>query len=233
MQAEMGGENPLVVLDDADLATAVSVAVNGAFFKTGRCTASSGLIVAEGFPIRFVDAVFERIHALVVDDALKPGTEVGRWSTKTSSTRTSKYVEIGRSEGATLRRWRARSSPETPRASNVTDDFSPRPPATMRINREEIFGPVASVIRVKNYEEALASANERVGLSAGIVPTSIKNASHFKRIGERPCDGQPADRRARLSRAVRRAEEVELRPARAGQYAKEFYTIVKTSYIAP
>jgi aldehyde dehydrogenase (NAD+) len=71
------------------------------------------------------------------------------------------------------------------------------------------------------------------GLSAGIVTTSLKHAQPFQaQLAERPRDGQPADRGPRLSRAVRRAEEVELRPARAGHYAKEFYTIVKTSYVA-
>ena len=74
----MGGKNPLIVLDDADLATAVACAINGAFFDTGqRCTASSRLIVTEGIHDRFVDAMVERMATLVVDDALKPGTEIG------------------------------------------------------------------------------------------------------------------------------------------------------------
>ena len=78
VQLEMGGKNPLIVLDDADLATAVSVAVNGAYFQTGqRCTASSRLIVTEGIHDRFIAATIERMKKLVVDDALKPGTEVG------------------------------------------------------------------------------------------------------------------------------------------------------------
>ena len=78
VQLEMGGKNPLIVLDDADLATAVSVAVNGAFFQAGqRCTASSRLIVTEGIHDRFVEAMIERMKTLVIDDALKPGTEIG------------------------------------------------------------------------------------------------------------------------------------------------------------
>ena len=78
VQLEMGGKNPLIVLDDADLATAVSVAVNGAYFQAGqRCTASSRLIVTEGIHDRFVDAMIERMKRLVIDDALKPGTEIG------------------------------------------------------------------------------------------------------------------------------------------------------------
>src|SRR6185503_1300806 len=78
VQLEMGGKNPLVVLDDADLGTAVSVAVNGAFFQSGqRCTASSRIVVTERIHDRFVAAMVERMKKLVIDDALKPGTEIG------------------------------------------------------------------------------------------------------------------------------------------------------------
>ncbi|RVM20330.1 aldehyde dehydrogenase family protein, partial [Sinorhizobium meliloti] len=77
-QLEMGGKNPFVVLDDADLSVAVEAAVNSAFFSTGqRCTASSRIIVTEGIHDRFVAAMGERIKGLVVDDALKPGTHIG------------------------------------------------------------------------------------------------------------------------------------------------------------
>ena len=78
IQLEMGGKNPLVVLDDADLGIAVDCAVNGAFFSTGqRCTASSRIIVTEGIHDRFVAAVTEKLQTLVVDDALKTGTHIG------------------------------------------------------------------------------------------------------------------------------------------------------------
>ena len=105
----------------------------------------------------------------------------------------------------------------------------------MRISREEVFGPVANVIRVKDYDEALAVANDtEFGLSSGICTTSLKYATHFKRNSRgRHGDGQPADRGRRLSRAVRRPEGLELRPARAGAYAAEFYTTVKTAYTLP
>src|SRR5205823_4217071 len=75
VQLEMGGKNPLVVLDDADMKTAVECAANGAFFSTGqRCTASSRLIVTQAIHDRFVEALTERMKVLVVDDALKAGT---------------------------------------------------------------------------------------------------------------------------------------------------------------
>ena len=93
----MGGKNPLIVLDDADLATAVSVAVNGAFFQAGqRCTASSRIIVTEGIHDRFVDAMVERMKTLVIDDALKPGTEIGPVVDERQLEKNLEYIEIGR-----------------------------------------------------------------------------------------------------------------------------------------
>ena len=106
-QLEMGGKNPLVVLDDADLKIAVECAVNGAFFSTGqRCTASSRLIVTKGIHDRFVDALTERMKALVVDDALKPGTQIGPVVDQTQLDQDLFYIEIGKKEGAKLRVWR-------------------------------------------------------------------------------------------------------------------------------
>ncbi len=103
VQLEMGGKNPLIVLDDADLATAVSVAVNGAFFQAGqRCTASSRLIVTEGIHDRFVEAMIARMKTLVVDDALKAGTEIGPVVDQRQLDKNLEYVEIGQKEGARL-----------------------------------------------------------------------------------------------------------------------------------
>src|SRR5262245_52920532 len=147
VQLEMGGKNPLIVLDDADLATAVSVAVNGAFFQSGqRCTASSRLIVTEGIHDRFVDATIERMKRLVVDDALKPGTEVGPVVDEKQLGKNLEYVEIGKKEGARLAHGGERLSRENDGYYMAPAIFTETAPS-MRINREEIFGPVASVIR--------------------------------------------------------------------------------------
>jgi alpha-ketoglutaric semialdehyde dehydrogenase len=235
LQLEMGGKNPLVVVDDADLATAVSVAVNGAYFQTGqRCTASSRLIVTEGIHDRFVDAMVERMKRLIVDDALKPGTEIGPVVDERQLGKDLEYVEIGRKEGARLVYGGERVTRDTDGYYMSPAIFTETSPS-MRINREEIFGPVASVIRAKNYEEALALANETpFGLSAGIVTTSLKHASHFKRHSQSglvmvnlPTAGLdyhvPFGGRKKSSYG----------PREQGAYAKEFYTIVKTSYTAP
>jgi acyl-CoA reductase-like NAD-dependent aldehyde dehydrogenase len=235
LQLEMGGKNPLVVLDDADLATAVSVAVNGAYFQTGqRCTASSRLIATEGIHDRLVQAMIERMKKLVVDDALKPGTEIGPVIDERQLGKNLEYIDIGRKEGAKLAYGGERLTRGTDGYYMSPAIFTETAPS-MRINREEIFGPVASVIRARNYEEALAIANETpYGLSAGIVTTSLKHASHFKRHSQSglvmvnlPTAGLdyhvPFGGRKKSSYG----------PREQGAYAREFYTIVKTTYVAP
>ena len=217
-QLEMGGKNPLVVLDDADLKTAVGCAVQGAFYSTGqRCTASSRLIVAKGIHDRFVTAVTDELKALVVDDALKAGTQIGPVVDQKQLDQDLRYIEIGRQEQAKLAWGGERLNRETPGFYLQPALFTETDNA-MRINREEIFGPVATVIRVDGYEEALAVANDTpFGLSSGICTSSLKHAQHFKQHSEAGHgDGQSGDRRRRLSRPVRRAEGQLLRAARAG-----------------
>ncbi len=221
VQLEMGGKNPLIVMDDADLATAVSVAVNGAFFQAGqRCTASSRLIVTEGIHDRFVAAVIDRMKRLVIDDALKAGTEIGPVVDEKQLNKNFEYLEIGRKEGAKLAHGGERLKRDTDGHYMAPALFT-ETAASMRINREEIFGPIASVIRVKNYDEALAMANDTpYGLSAGIVTTSLKHASHFKRNSTSGLVMINLPTAGRLSRAIRRPKEIKLRPARAGLVRK-------------
>src|SRR4029434_4313354 len=103
VQLEMGGKNPLIVLDDADLATAVSVAINGAYFQAGqRCTASSRIIVTSGIHDRFVEGMVERMKRLVIDDALKPGTEIGPVVDDRQLSKNLEYIYVGPNEGAGL-----------------------------------------------------------------------------------------------------------------------------------
>ena len=103
-QLEMGGKNPLVVLDDADLDVAVECAVDGAFYSAGqRCTASSRLIVTEGIHNRFVEAVAERMRTLVVDDALKPETQIGPIVDAAQLKQDCDYVDIARAQGGNIR----------------------------------------------------------------------------------------------------------------------------------
>ena len=182
VQLEMGGKNPLVVLDDADLERAVSCAIDGAFFATGqRCTASSRIIVTEGIHDRFVEALAERAKSLRVGDALDPNTQIGPAVSEAQLEQNLRYVKIAQDEGGKLL---TGGEPLTLdkrgyyMAPTVIADTAP----DQRINCEEVFGPVASTVKVRDYEEGLEIANRgQFGLSAGIVTNSLKHARHFRR----------------------------------------------------
>jgi aldehyde dehydrogenase (NAD+) len=182
VQLEMGGKNPLVVLDDADLERAVACAIDGAFYATGqRCTASSRIIVTAGIHDRFVEALAERARALRVGDALDPDTQIGPAVSEQQLDQNLSYVKIARDEGGTVLTGGEPLELATRgyyMAPTVIADTAP----DQRINREEVFGPVASTVKVRDYEEALEVANHgQFGLSAGIVTNSLKHARHFRR----------------------------------------------------
>ena len=234
-QLEMGGKNPLVILDDADMNVAVECAVNGGFFSTGqRCTASSRLVVTEGIHDKFVGALTERLKGLVVDDALKSGTHIGPVVDQSQLDQDISYIDIGKAEGAKLAWGGERLNREKP-GFYLQPALFTETEAGMRINREEIFGPVASVMRVKNYDEALAAANDTpFGLSSGICTTSLKHASHFKRNAEAgmvmvnlPTAG--VDYHVPFGGS----KGSSYGPREQGRYAAEFYTTVKTAYTLP
>lgn len=234
-QLEMGGKNPFVVLDDADLSVAVEAAVNSSFFSTGqRCTASSRLIVTEGIHDRFVAAMTERMKGLVIDDALKSGTHIGPVVNESQLKQDADYIEIGRGEGARLAFGGERLERQTP-GFYLQPALFTEATNQMRIAREEIFGPVAAVIRVKDYDEALAVANDTsFGLSSGIATTSLKHATHFKRNSEAgmvmvnlPTAGVDFH----VPFGGRKGSSYG--PREQGRYAAEFYTAVKTAYTLP
>lgn len=232
VQLEMGGKNPQVVLDDADLAQAVELCAQSAFFSTGqRCTAASRLVVTEGIHDRFVDALAQRVRQLRVDNALKAGTDIGPVVSAAQLAQDLDYVALAQTEGGRLVAGGERLVRDTDgyylAPALITDTTS-----QMRINREEVFGPVASVVRVRDYDEALAVANDTpFGLSAGIATTSLKHASHFKRHAQAgmvmvnlPTAGVdyhvPFGGRKQSSYG----------PREQGRYAAEFFTTVKTAY---
>ena len=231
-QLEMGGKNPVVVLDDADLDVAVESVVNSSFFSTGqRCTASSRIIVTEGIHDKFVAAAIEKLKTVVVDNALKQGTHIGPVVDESQLQQDMDYIEIGRKEGAKLAFGGERLNRETP-GFYLQPALFTEATNQMRISREEIFGPVASVIRVKDYEEALATANDTsFGLSSGICTTSLKYATHFKRNSEAgmvmvnlPTAGVDFH----VPFGGRKGPSYG--PREQGRYAAEFYTTVKTAY---
>jgi len=232
VQIEMGGKNPLVVLNDADLQTAVHCALQGSFFSTGqRCTASSRLIVEKGIYPAFVAALLEHLQSLKVDHALKAGTDLGPVVDARQFEQDLDYIRIGCEEGAHLAFGGTAVRRDTHGfylAPALFTDCS----NDMRISREEIFGPIVSTIPADNYEHALALANDtEFGLSSGICTSSLKYATHFKRHADVgmvmvnvPTAGVdyhvPFGGRKRSSYGAREQ----------GTYAAEFFTSVKTAY---
>lgn len=234
-QLEMGGKNPLVVLDDADLDRAVACAIDGAYFSTGqRCTASSRLIVTDGIHGRFVEALADAVRGLTVGHALAPESKIGPVVDLTQLDRDLHYIDIARREGGNVRIGGEQLRRDTPGfylAPALVTDTAP----AMTINREEVFGPVASVVRARDYDHALQLANDtEFGLTAGICTTSLKHAHDFRRRAQAgmvmvnlPTAGvdyhTPFGGRKGSS----------LGPREQGGHARDFFTIAKTAYIAP
>lgn len=235
VQLEMGGKNPMVVLDDADLDLAVAACLNGAFFSTGqRCTASSRLIVTETIHDRFVAALKEAMGNLVVGDALDPRTQMGPVVDERQLEQNFAYIDIARQEGGKVACGGERLKCDKP-GFYMTPALITDTSQDMRINREEVFGPVASVVRVKSYDEALAAANDtQFGLSAGICTTSLKYASDFKtksQAGMVMVNLPTAGVDYHVPFGGTKGSSFGSREQ--GRYAVEFYTSVKTAYTQP
>ena len=236
VQLEMGGKNPQIVLDDADLAQAVELSTQSAFYSTGqRCTASSRIIVTQGIYPKFIEAMAARMAKIKVGDALTAGTDIGPVSSQAQLETDLSYVQIAKDEGARLVAGGDRIACHT---GSGNEGFFMAPTlftdttAGMRINREEVFGPVASVIQARDYEEALALSNDtEFGLSAGIATTSLKYASHFKRhsqAGMVMVNLPTAGVDYHVPFGGRKGSSYG--PREQGKYAQEFFTTVKTAY---
>ncbi|HEY9101816.1 MAG TPA: aldehyde dehydrogenase family protein [Chitinimonas sp.] len=234
VQLEMGGKNPLVVLNDADLDLAVNAAVNGAYFSTGqRCTASSRFIVEAGIHDRFITAVQKKLEALKVGNALEHGIDIGPVVDAKQLKQNLDYVRIGREEGAELLYGGQQLERATRGHYQAPALFLGRP--EMRIAREEIFGPVAVALKADNYEHALTLANDTpFGLCAGICTSSLKHASHFRRhaqVGMVMVNLPTAGVDYHVPFGGRKGSSYG--PREQGRYAAEFYTQVKTAYVFP
>ena len=234
VQMEMGSKNALAVMDDADLDLAVSLALGGAFGGTGqKCTASSRLVVHEAVHDAFVEKLVVGTRAMKVGHALDAGTQMGPVVSQQQLDENLAYVDLGKSEGAELACGGQRL--EMPHDGfymspgvflNTTND--------MRINQEEMFAPLTSVIKVGSYDEALAVVNDtKFGLTSGIVTQSLARATHFRRNAQTgvvtvnlPTAGTdyhvPFGGRGDSSYG----------PREQGKAAAEFYTTVKTAYIS-
>ncbi|MEM8538341.1 MAG: aldehyde dehydrogenase family protein [Pseudomonadota bacterium] len=234
LQMEMGSKNALAVMEDGDLDLAVALALNGAFGGTGqKCTASSRLVVHADIHDAFVEKLVAGANAMKVGHALEDGTQMGPVVSAAQLAENLDYVALGQGDGADLACGGAR-------LDLAHDGFYMSPGVfvnstnEMRINHEEMFAPLTSVIKVDSYDEALATVNDtEFGLTSGIVTQDLSRATHFRRHAQTgvvtvnlPTAGTdyhvPFGGRGQSSYG----------PREQGTYAAEFYTTVKTAYIA-
>jgi len=232
VQLEMGGKNPMVVVDDADLDVAVGASLNGAFFSTGqRCTASSRLIVTAGIHDAFLDKLTAAAADLVIGDPLDSKTQIGPVVDQGQLDQNLEYLALAATEGCDVRGGGLGNGNGYFMHPAIFAGASNQ----MRVSREEIFGPMASVIKVADYDEALAVANDtEFGLSSGICTTSLKLATDFRRnakAGMVMVNLPTAGVDYHVPFGGRKGSSYG--PREQGSYAREFYTTVKTSYIAP
>ena len=233
LQMEMGSKNALAIMDDGNLDTAVACTLNGAFGGSGqKCTASSRLVVHSAVHDEFVEKLAAGAKSMVVDHALKAGTQIGPVVSKEQLQQNMDYMMLARDEGA---EWLCGGE----RVERDTEGYYMTPAVfvntsnKMRVNREEMFAPITCVIKVDSYEEALATVNDtHFGLTSGIITNSLARATHFRRNAKTGC--------VMVNLATAGTDyhvpfggrgESSYGPREQGQYAAEFYTTVKTSYV--
>lgn len=234
VQMEMGSKNALAVMEDGDLDLAVTCALGGAFGGTGqKCTASSRLIVHEKIHDEFVEKLTSATTSMVVDHALKDCTQLGPVVSETQLNENMAYIDLAKSEGGEILCGGERVTRETEGyymtpalVANTSNDW--------RINREEMFAPIACIIKAGSYDEALSLVNDtNFGLTSGIITKSLARASHFRRNARTGC--------VMINLATAGTDyhvpfggrgDSSYGPREQGGYAEEFYTTVKTSYIS-
>jgi aldehyde dehydrogenase (NAD+) len=179
LSLEMGGKNAQIVMDDADLDLALDGVLWGAFGTTGqRCTATSRLILQKGIHDQFLTRLIDRARALKLGDGRKKGTDVGPLIHESSRKKVERYIDIGQEDGADLVLGGRR-----PEGKDYESGFFFEPTifarveAGMRLEQEEIFGPVLSVIRVDDADEAFRINNDvKYGLSSSLYTRDVNLA---------------------------------------------------------
>jgi aldehyde dehydrogenase (NAD+) len=234
-QLEMGSKNALVVADDADIQTAVDATIAGSFSGAGqKCTASSRLVVMDGIHDQYVEALIKRMSELKVGHALEDGVFMGPVVDGNQLEANLGWVEKARQSGGEL-------AFGGERLSMKHEGFYMSPTLFLNtkndweVNQEEVFAPMASVIRVADLEEAIATTNDtRFGLTGGIITQSLRTSAMFKQQAQTGCvmvNLPTAGTDYHVPFGGRK--ESSFGPREQGQYAKEFYTVVKTAYQRP
>lgn len=233
LQLEMGSKNSLIILDDADINLAVETAIKGSYNANGqKCTSTSKLIVTEGIYDKFIQAFKDKMTSLVVGDAMKQTSQIGPCIDKAQLDSNLNYIEIGKKEGATLV-----CGGEAIKTKSGGYFFSPalfiNGKSSMKINQEEMFGAIACVIKVKDYEEAIEVLNDtEFGLSGGIITNDLNKTMRFKheaQIGNVMINLPTAGMDNHVPFGGRKASSYGSREK--SYAASDFYTTTKTVYI--
>jgi acyl-CoA reductase-like NAD-dependent aldehyde dehydrogenase len=235
VQCEMGGKNPIVVLEDADLALAVEGVIQGGFGSTGqRCTAASRVIVERAIAKKFTDLLYSRMQAIRVGDGMNANTDIGPSVEENQMNTVLKYIDIGKSEGAHLLKGGQRMTDEEHKKgyfvepalfNNVT--------MNMRIAQEEIFGPVVSIIEAKDFDDAVILANNvKYGLSASLYSQDMAAILKFAEraeVGKVHINTPTIGGEAQAPFGGIKATGIG--PRECGSEAFEFYTETKVVYV--
>lgn len=235
VQCEMGGKNPLIVLSDADLNLAVEGAVQGGLGSTGqRCTAASRVILEESIADKFTELLLKRVESYRVGDGMNEQTDMGPSVDESQMNTVLKYIDIGKAEGARLLKGGKRLTNGSYAKGyfvepTIFDNVKP----TMRIAQEEIFGPVISLIKAKNFEEAVEIANGvKFGLSASLYTHDISKIMRFaelSEVGKVHINSSTIGGEAQAPFGGIKATGIG--PRECGSEVFEFYTEIKTVYI--
>ncbi|MEP3891430.1 MAG: aldehyde dehydrogenase family protein [Hellea sp.] len=235
IQCEMGSKNPIVITKNADIELAVAQTIHGAFGASGqKCTASSRLMVEASIHDEFVEKLAAAAEAKVVGHALAEDTELGPIVSESQMTKILGYMDLAKKEGASLVTGGKRLERETEGyflAPTIYTDTK----NDMRVNREEVFGPMTCIMKVDSYEEGIALANDtEFGLAASVMTNSLKEAEHFKRnakFGSVLVNLATAGLDYHVPFGGRNSSSYG--PREQGEHAKDFYTILKTAYTNP
>jgi aldehyde dehydrogenase (NAD+) len=233
-QMELGGKNPLIVMEDADLDKAVELAVKGGLSLSGQaCTGTSRLLVHAQVRLRFTEKLLAKVKALRVGSGMDPAAEIGPLASRRQLDTVLRYVDLGKREATHLHGGERLAGEGFEHGYYVSPAVFTDAKPSMRIAREEIFGPVLAIIEVTGYEDALAVANDTdYGLSAAI---ATRNPAYMHRFARDIQSGTVKINRTTTGNLVnapfgglKRSSTSTFRES--GRTGLEFYTQIKTVY---
>lgn len=234
IQCEMGGKNPVVILNDADLQLSMESALFGAFASTGqRCTATSRVIIEESVADEWVEMLINRAKKFVVGDGLDPATEMGPLVDQDQMNAVLRYIEIGKKEAELKCGGERLTGAKYDKGWFVTPTVFDHVRPDAVIAQDEMFGPVLSVIRVKNFDEAVAAANSvRYGLTSSIYTADANKLFEFverSEAGMVHVNSPTVGGEAHVPFGGTKGTSVG--PKEVGRSALDFYSEIKIVYV--